>query len=244
MKTLTLIAIFFCVQIAAVAQNIQVNKQNKTIAVTADQTVSVDAEIAMLHIGYHNYGATQDSAFRENARVANTITKALLDAHVSRENIETEKLRLEHVNPRQDWTSEMKADRQFEAEQSWKITVSVADAQAVMNLAAQNGANDVSDTDWNVADPLALEAKVSGAALAKARAIAEQMAKALNAKLGDLVYASNQAPPTEPQFMPFVRNGFGVGQGGGVFHSEEPQFTLFPQKVHREATVYAVFAIE
>lgn len=246
MKNLILVAVMLCGQIAAVAQNIQVNKENKTIAVIADETINVDAEVAVLHIGYHNYATTQDAAFRENARMANTITKAFLDAHIPKENIETEKLRLEHMNPRPDWTPEMKTERQFEAQQSWKVTVAVADAQTVVNIAAQNGANDVSDTDWNVADPLALAAKASGAALAKARAIAEQMAKGLNAKLGDLVYASNQAPPTEPQFMPPGRYAVGGGQGGGrgFFRSEEPQFTLFPQKVHQQATVYAVFAIE
>lgn len=243
MKTLTLLAIVICVQTAAVAQNIQVNKQNKTIAVTANETISVDAEIAVLHIGYHNYAATQDAAFRENARVANAITKAFVDAHIQKENIETETIRLGQVNPSGDWTPEMERDRQFQAQQSWKVTVAVVDAQAIMNLAAEHGANEVLDTDWNIADPLALEAKASGAALAKARAIAEQMAKGLNAKLGDLVYASNQAPPTEPQFMPSVRNAVGGGYGGGIF-VREPQFTLFPQKVRQEATVYAVFSIE
>lgn len=244
MKTLILVAVLFCGQIAAVAQNIQVNKQNKTIAVTADETISVEAEVAVLHIGYHNYAATQDAAFRENARAANAITKALLDVHIAKENIETEKLRLEHVNPHPDWTPEMKTEREFEAQQSWKVTVVVGDAQTVMNLAAQNGANDVSDTEWNVADPLALEAKASGAALAKAREIAEQMAKGLNAKLGDLVCASNQAPSTDPQFTPSTSSRGGVGYGGGVFNTGESQFTLFPQKVQREYTVYAAFAIE
>jgi uncharacterized protein len=56
------------------------------------------------------------------------------------------------------------------------------------------GANDIDDVEWKVADPVALEAKARGAALAKARSIAEQMAKGLAIRLGDLVYASN-APP-------------------------------------------------
>ena len=40
------------------AQDIQVNRQNKTIAVTADDSVTADAEIAVLAIGYHNYAPT------------------------------------------------------------------------------------------------------------------------------------------------------------------------------------------
>jgi hypothetical protein len=39
----------------ALAQDIQVNRQNKTIAVTADESVTADPEVAVLAIGYHNY---------------------------------------------------------------------------------------------------------------------------------------------------------------------------------------------
>ncbi|MGB8012241.1 MAG: SIMPL domain-containing protein [Terriglobales bacterium] len=76
------------------AQDIQVNRQNKTISVTADESVTADAEIAVLAIGYHNYGPTQDAAFQENVRAAERITNTLLDAKVPRVNIETEKLQL------------------------------------------------------------------------------------------------------------------------------------------------------
>jgi hypothetical protein len=66
------------------AQDIQVNRQNKTIAVTADDSGTADAEIAVLEIGYHNYAPTHDSAFYDNVRVADQITKAFLDAKVPR----------------------------------------------------------------------------------------------------------------------------------------------------------------
>lgn len=74
---------------------IQVNHQNKTIAVTAEESVTADAEVAVLEIGYHNYATTQEQAFADNVRVADTITKALLGGGgIPKANIETEKLRL------------------------------------------------------------------------------------------------------------------------------------------------------
>ncbi len=82
----------------ALSQDIQVNRQNKTIAVTAEESTTADAEIAVLAIGYHNFAPVQDAAFRENVRVAERITQALLDAKVVVENIETDKFRLGHVN--------------------------------------------------------------------------------------------------------------------------------------------------
>jgi hypothetical protein len=57
------------------SQDIQVNRQNKTVAITADESVTADAEIAGLEIGYHNFGSTKDAAFQENVRVADRITK-------------------------------------------------------------------------------------------------------------------------------------------------------------------------
>lgn len=115
--------------------------------------------------------------------------------------------------------------------------------QAVVDLAVKNGANEVEDVEWEVADPVALQAKASGAALAKAREVAEQMAKGLGAKLGDLVYASNRAPvPKAWRGMETVTVNAEVA--GMRTEERKPRLTLFPQKVKSDATVYAVFAIE
>jgi uncharacterized protein len=234
---------FFIVVILAytcslLGQNIQVNRQNKTIAVTAEDSVTADAETAVLEIGCHNYAPTQEAAFRENVRMAEQVVKALLGVKVPKTSIETDKLRLARADFDEKWTAEMKKDRQFSAQQSWHVTVSASQAQAVVDLAVRAGANEVNDVEWNVADPVALQAKAGAAALAKARTVAEQMAKGLGAKLGELVYASNRAG----------------GGGGGIINVEAaklatpppppPTLTLFPQKVKSEATVYAVFSIE
>lgn len=223
------------------AQDIQVNRQNKTIAMTADESTTADAEIAVLAIGYHNYGPTQDAAFQENVRAAERITKALLDAKVPKANIETDELRLRRAQIDEKWTADMKKERQFEAGQSWHVTVSASEAQAVVDLAVKAGANEVDDVEWNVADPLALQAKAGGAALAKAKTIADQMAKGLGTKLGELVYASNRTPVAK------MWRGMTVNTSTAMVAStaeKQPKLTLFPQKVKSDATVYAVFSIE
>ena len=221
------------------AQDIQVNRQNKTISVTADESATADAEVAVLAIGYHNYGLTQDAAFQENVRAAERITKALLDAKVPKANIETEKLRLARTEIDEKWTPDMKKERQFAAEQSWHVSVSAAEAQTVVDLAVRAGANDVDDVEWNVIDPVALQARASGAALAKARSIADQMAKGLGTKLGELVYASNRAPVAK-----MYRSAETVMVSASLVTEKQPKLTLFPQKVKTDATVYAIFSIE
>jgi uncharacterized protein YggE len=236
-----LISIFLWLGISAAAQDIQINRQNKTIAVTADESATADAEVAVLGIGFHNYAATQDLAYKDNVKTSDSIIKALLATGIPKENLETEKLQLTHVEPDQRWSPEMKKERQFEAQQSWHVTVPVRQAQAVVDLAVNKGANEVDDVEWEVVDQLALQAKASGAALAKARTIADQMAKGLGAKLGELVYASNRAPvPKMFRYIPSVSTAMAeLGTS-----EKQPKLTLYPQKVKSDTTVYAVFAIE
>jgi Uncharacterized conserved protein len=241
MKVLVVAAVFALGSLGF-AQDIQVNRQNKTIAVTADQSISVDAEVAVIAIGYHNFAATQDAAFQENIRAANNIIRAIIANGVPKANIETQKLRLTRIEPDEKWTPEMKRDRQFEAQQSWNITLSASQAQGIVDLAVKNGSNEVDDVEWTVADPLALQAKASGAALAKAHEVAEQMAKGLGTTLGELVYASNRVPVSKAwrnmQSMTLNTAAATVGSA-----DIKPHLTLFPEKVKSDATVYAVFAI-
>jgi uncharacterized protein YggE len=241
LKTL-LVVVVVVIAIAGslLAQDIQVNRQNKTIAVTADESTTADAEVALLSIGYRNYGVTQDAVFQENVRVAERITKALLDAKVPKANIETDKLQLTRTEIDEKWTADMKKERQFTAGQSWHVTVSASDAQTVVDLAVKAGANEVGDVEWDVADPVALQSKASGAALAKARSIADKMAQGLGTKLGELVYASNRAPVSK-KWQTVEVNAEQIVPAPAP---PPPKLTLFPQKVKSDATVYAVFSIE
>lgn len=222
-------------------QQILVNRQNKTIAITAEDSVSVDPEVATITVGYQNYAATKDAAYEKNIRVSNEVTKALLNGGVPKSALETESMRLECAERDEKWTAEEKKERQFQASQSWTIHVPANRAQAVVDMALRAGANALEALDWNVSDPRALQAKAGAAALAKAKTIAEQMAKGLNAKLGDLVYASNRAP------IPVFAGGLETTETSvtpAPPPPPPPHLVLYPKKVKSDATVYAVFAIE
>jgi hypothetical protein len=221
------------------AQDISVNRSNRTVEVTVTESVEVDPEVAVLMVGYHNYGRTQDAAFADNAQIGNHITQALLDAGIPKEDIQTERVRLGQTEPEEKWPAELRAERRFEATQTWNVRVSVAQAQSVLSLAPKSGANGVEDVDWQVEDPAALEAKASAAALTKARALADQMVKGLGGKIGDLLYASNTA--RRPKGWPFA-----METSTAMMRTvrQEPEVKLFPKKVEREATIHAIFAIE
>lgn len=224
----------------AVAQDIQVSLANKTVELTVTQSVDADAEVAVINVGYHNFGQTRESAFDENVRTANQITKSILESGVSRESLETEKLRLAPTEPEQTWTPEMKAKRQFEANQSWNIHIPVSRAQALVDLAVRSGANEVESVDWDVRDPAALEAKATSSALARARELAEKMVSGLGAKLGELIYASNTS--RRAKRWPFMDTT--LNTSSAEVSRKQPELKLFPKKVEKEATVHAIFAIQ
>jgi uncharacterized protein YggE len=173
--------------------------------------------------------------------VAEQITKALLDAKVPKASIETEKLQLTRAEIDEKWTADMKKERQFTAGQSWRVTVPASEAQTVVDLAVKAGANELDDVEWNVADPVALQVKAGATALAKAKSIADQMAKGLGTKLGELVYASNRAPVAKTWRVGAVNESMMMSPPPPP---PPPKLTLFPQKVKSDATVYAVFSIE
>jgi len=237
----TIAVVLWCVfgLLPVFSQQIQVNRQNKTIAITADESVSVDPEVATITVGYQNYAPTKDAAYGENVRVSNEVTKALLNSGVPKSALETESVQLQRAERDEKWTVEEKKERQFQTTQTWTIHVRAEKAQTIVDIALAAGANVLEALDWNVSDPKALQAKAGAAALAKAKVIAEQMAKGLNAHLGDLVYASNRVP------IPAFAASFETAEATlAAAPPPPPHLVLYPKKVKSDATVYAVFAID
>lgn len=241
MKTgLRVASVVFLVGLKSItAQDVSVNPSNRTVEVTVTETVKVDPDVAIIEIGHHNYGRSEDAAFADNARIANQITQALMDAGIPKEDIETEAVKLGQTEPEEKWTPALREERHFEVTQSWNVRVLVAQAQSVLSLAVKSGANVVEDVEWQVNDPAALEAKANAAALAKARKLAEQMATGLGSKVGNLLYASNSV--RRPKSWPF---GLQTASASVRAGHQPPEVKLFPKKVEEEATIHAIFAIE
>lgn len=241
MKSVTWLFAFLCWSAVApilCAQEIQVNRENRVISVTATGTIEVEPEIAVVQIGYHNYGRARDSAYEENKDAAAKIIEALLAAGIKKGDIETNSVQLGPVDsPDGDWTSEQRTERQFEADEKWNVQVLPAQAQKVVDQAVAAGANEVQDVNWSVTNPAALDANATDAALAKARALAAQIAQQFGGKVGELLYVSNAGGNQMDRSVLYEEQVQSIPP-----HSQN--LNLFPQKVDREVTVYAVFALE
>jgi uncharacterized protein YggE len=224
------------------AQDIQVNRENKTVAISVTKSIEVQPELGSVQIGYRNQGLLQSSVYEENGRQAQKIIESLLIAGVKKEDIQTEEVQLVRVDESPQESQHEKPPR-FEAVQTWKIWAPVGEVQKVVDQAVAAGANDVSEVVWSVADPDALDVKARGEAISKARQIADEMAKSLGGKAGSLLYISNGEPSGS-----YFRAGGGFRNGRvqtvEVSGTRLPLLNLFPQKVRREVTIYVVFALE
>jgi uncharacterized protein len=225
----------------AASQTIQVSKDNRTIAITATDKVMVLADTATVHIGFIAYGPDSDTAYANGSHVSNAVVKALTAAGVPPDAIESEN---QNVSPVQDYqvdklTPAEKAQRKFQVTQSWTVRTNADDAAKVLDLAVKAGANQSGQIDWSLKDENAAQSEAASKALQRARTVASEMAKGLNAKLGILLYASNetQAEPPRP-LMRAMSAAPKNGGGGGV------PLAINPRQIEKSATVNAVFAIE
>jgi hypothetical protein len=223
--------------IAASAQNIQVNKENRTIAVTATDKVTALADTATVHIGFIVYGPDSDWAYATGSRLSNAIIKALTDAEIPADAIESEN---QNISPVPDYQLEKltpaeKGQKRFQVTQSWTVRTAADDAAKVLDLAVKAGANQSGQIDWSFKDEHASESEAASKALKGARARAQLMATSLNAKLGVLLFASNQtqAEPIRP-----------MAAAKMTMEQQAEPLAITPRQIEKSATVYAVFAIE
>jgi uncharacterized protein len=224
------------------AQTIQVDKNNRTIAVTATDKASAEADTAVVTVGFQIYAPDAPTAYSQGSQVSNVILDALKKAGVADKAVESQEQRLYSTDfsGNDKSTPEQRAQKTFTLSQSWTVHAAAKDAATVLHVAVQAGANESGNIAWDLADRNGLQAQAAEKALVRARQVATQMAAGLNAHLGQLIYASNQAPESP---------GVYGGVAGGVLASLKvpappAPLAIRPQQVEESATVYAVFAIE
>src|SRR5437899_7019463 len=91
------LAVVVTLPVVSSAQTIQVNKENRTIAITATDKVTAMADQATVHIGFVAYGPDSNTAYANGSRISNAIVKALTASGVAKETIQSESQQLQPV---------------------------------------------------------------------------------------------------------------------------------------------------
>jgi uncharacterized protein YggE len=222
--------------VAAIAQaqqpgqpQLKIDSTNRTLTVRGEERVSVDPEIAILHVGFDTQPQDAKSAYAEGARTSNAIIAAIKQAGIPDSAIHSESQFLSR-----DWSKPHK----FTLTQQWTVRVPPERAAEILDIAVTAGATSSGDIDWTVKDQHALEAQALDKASARARENAEVLARGMGVRLGPLLYASNElGTPALPRMR-------ALSEFVGAAKTADQPLAIEPHKVDADATVYAVFAIE
>lgn len=233
-----LILVLCAVTLPASAQQLQISKDNKTIAITTSEEAEALPDTAVVSVGFRVYGKDQDATYADASRQSNAIISALTTSGIPKDAIESTQQNLTDIQPGNE------ADRtryaqglRFEFSQQWRVTVDASDAASLLHTAITAGANESGNIEWKLRDENTIQADAARKALENAKQIAARMAQGLGVKLGSLVYATNEAPVA-------VRSYALSRAPGAVAKKNLAPLAISPEKITRTATVYAVFAIE
>ena len=199
--------------------------------------------MATLHLGYRIFAADSGSVYADAARTSNAIAAALDKAGVTKDAIESQGQSTQPMLDVQnrDLSADERARRKFEAQQSWTVKTTPDAVAKVLAVCVTAGANESGQVDWSVSDEASLTAEAGTKALARAKVLATQMANGLGARIGNLMYASNEVEAIRDQFRGGLRQVSGAAMAGAV---SAPQLSLSAPMIMRSATVSAIFAIE
>lgn len=210
---------------------LNIDSTNRTIAVSAQGRVTVDPDVAILHVGFETKPEDSKTAYSDGANTSNAIVTAIKGAGIPETSIRSEYQRLEPFDVK---------NHRFKLTQEWTVKVPPARAGDILDLAVSAGATDSGQIEWSVEDVHALEDQALKQAAERARSDAAVMANATGAHLGPLLFATNQIAE--------IRQTFGYANNGAQMDMRADKLAaplaIEPRKVVRAATVYVVFEIE
>ena len=243
MKTLYLGALVLfaaTLPVAAIAQtsenpSIQINKDNRTISISATDHAEAEPDVADLHVGFTVYGSTLQDAYKAASDSSNGITKAMLDAGATRSEIQSQSQRVSRLS---DYEIKTQKGMKFSVQQSWTVSVDPKNAALILDAAVQAGANQSGDINWRLKNNVALDGQAVRLATEHARALATELAKGLDVTLGKALYATNSVSSNFIGPRPMM--SFAKSSEAGA----PAPLAIEAQRVQSTATVQIIYAIE
>jgi uncharacterized protein YggE len=214
---------------------LKIDSSNRVITVSAEEIVSVEPDLAIVHIGFESKVADAKAAYADGSRTSNAIVAALKQTGLPDTDIRSESQRLEPVDPK---------NHKFKLVQTWTVKTPPERAAEILDAAISAGATDSGDIDWTVQDIHALEDTALDRATTRVRSDAAVMAKAGGAKLGSLLFVTNQVSELGARSRANEAYTAQLDFGANKMRAAAPPIAVEPRKVSRTASVYAVFAIE
>jgi uncharacterized protein YggE len=124
------------------AQTIQINRDNKTIAISTTDEATAPADIAAVTVGFEIFGPDSESTYAEGGELSHAILEALHKAGVADKDIESSGQGIQRTTDFDEKdTFDVRAKKQFAFQQSWNVSVEPKAAAEVIRVAIAAGAN-------------------------------------------------------------------------------------------------------
>jgi uncharacterized protein YggE len=229
---------FFAGCATAVAQQtsqvqLKIEPSNRTLTVSAEERVTVDPDLAILHIGFETQPSDAKTAYTAGAKTSNDIITALKQAGIPETSIRSESQHLDSIGYK---------SHKFKLVQQWTVKTPPERAAEILDAAVSAGATDSGEIDWTMLDVRTLEDTALSQATTRVKANAVVLAKGMGVQLGSLIYVTNQI--SAPQFYQNTYSNNAAPQAEFSVATRSQMLAIEPRKVSRTATVYAVFSIE
>jgi uncharacterized protein YggE len=185
----------------------------RTISVSGSGKTTLTPDIAYISIGVHTENKDAAKAVSENTTKSKAVIDALKGASVATEDIRTTNF---SIYPQQQYDTAGKptGEINYVVENTVYVTVRKLDTiGGLLNAAVKAGANNIGGIQFDVSDRTAALSSARKAAVADAKAQADELAKAAGVAVGDVmnISASISNPPI-PQIL-YAKAAPGIGGG-------------------------------
>jgi hypothetical protein len=207
----------------------------RSISVNGVGRVKAEPDVADINLGVTKQGEDAQSAAGEAATTMDAVIKALLAAGVAEADIQTTSLTL---YPVYDYNENPPDIEGWEASNMVNVTVrDIESVGAVVDAATAAGATNVSGITFRVDDPSAAEAEARSAAVADARAKADQLAADAGVTIIGVISIS-ESGGQQPQPIYMERMAMDMAAGDALATPVQPG------QVELSISVFIQFEIE
>jgi uncharacterized protein len=219
---------------------LQINKENRTLSVSASDHAEADPDVADIHVGYTAYGPTLQAAYKTASDSSNAIVKAMLNAGAKQSEIQSQNQRVSRLS---DYEIKQQKGQRYSVDQSWIVSVDPKIAALILDAAVQAGANQSGEITWRMKNSISLDAEAVHNATERAKAMAAELAKSMGSSLGRPLYATNTVNGNL-MFSTGVMNFADMSLGVAGKQAIAAPLSIQTQRVERTANVQIIFAIE
>jgi len=196
------------------------------ITVTGVGRANGDPDKANISVGVSVVHEQIAQAVAESNRTMDEITQALLALGIAEADIQSTNFSIWQEEIWDPETGQPSGEKRFHVDSTLQINLrQVERVGEVLEVSIDNGANSIYGLSFGIEDTSDLASEARAAAIADARARADEIASELGVEVGDVVVVSESSGFVSPIFE-VAASGYGLGGGGGEPPISEGSMTV------------------